>query len=258
MESVLARIVARTRADLPARRAALPLAALADRPVDPPRDGRAALAAPGLGLIAELKPRSPSRGALRPEATPEVFGPLYAPYAAAISVLCDGPFFGGSLDVLARMRALVDVPVLAKDFMVDAWQIHAARAHGADLVLLMAAVLDDAELADLLALTRSLGMEALVEVHDHAELSRVLRLDAAIIGVNSRDLKTLAIDPAGARALLAEVPTDRVRVAESGLEDAAAVDAVRPLADAALIGSALMAAPDPTAAIEALGFRRCR
>ncbi|MEZ4471531.1 MAG: hypothetical protein R3F60_12160 [bacterium] len=130
----------------------------------PPHDARAALAAPGLALIAELKPRSPSRGLLRADATPEVFGPVYRRYAAAISVLCDAPFFSGGLDVLARMRTLVDVPLLAKDFMIDPWQIHAARAHGADLVLLMASVLDDAELADLLALTRSLGMEALVEV----------------------------------------------------------------------------------------------
>lgn len=256
--TVLERICARTRIDLDARKAATPLAALQARPVDPPLDAVAALSAPGLSLIAEYKPRSPSKGPIRPDAQPEDIARCYAPYAAAMSVLCDGPFFGGGYPLLARVRATVDFPLLAKDFVIDPYQIHEARAHGADLVLLMCSVLPKAQLADLLGLTRSLGMAALVETHDDAELQVALDVGARIIGVNSRDLRTLAIDLDQARDRLTRVPADRVRVAESGLTSREAVDSMRPHADAALIGSHLMGAPDPTAAIEALGFQAIR
>lgn len=256
--AVLDRIVTRTRADLAERRKATPIEALRDRPVAPPRDALAALSAPGLSLIAEYKPRSPSKGPIRPDAQPEDVAALYAPYAAAMSVLCDAPFFGGGYPTLARVRAAVDLPLLAKDFVVDPYQLHEARAHGADMVLLMCSVLAPGALEDLLGRARALGMAALVETHDDAELQVALDVGARIIGVNSRDLRTLEIDLEQARARLARVPADRVRVAESGLTTRAAVDAMRPHADAALIGSHLMAAPDPQAAIEALGFQRCR
>lgn len=256
MSSVLTRIVAQTRIDVERRAERTPIAALAKGP--PVRDALAALRGPGLGLIAEYKPRSPSKGAIRPDAPPEAIARAYRPYAAVMSVLCDAPFFGGSYATLARVRAATDVPLLAKDFVIGPYQIHEARAHGADMVLLMCAVLPPDELAALLALTRALGMAALVETHDDAELQVALDAGARIIGVNSRDLRTLAIDLNAAQARLARVPADRVRVAESGLTTRAAVDAMRPLADAALIGSHLMAAPEPAVAIEALGFAACR
>lgn len=256
--TVLERILTRTRADLAKRRKALPVEALRDREVAPPRPVLDGLSAPGLSLIAEYKPRSPSKGAIRPDAQPEDVAALYRPYATVMSVLCDAPFFGGGYPILSRVRSAVDLPLLAKDFVVDSYQLHEARAHGADMVLLMCAVLDPGPLAELLAVTHALGMEALVETHDDAELEIALSVGARVIGVNSRDLRTLAIDLEQARARLARVPTDRIRVAESGLTSRAAVDAMRPYADAALIGSHLMAAPDPQAAIDALGFRRCR
>lgn len=258
--SILGTIVAQTRLDLAQRKAQTPLAALQARPVAPPLDAVAALRAPGLSLIAEYKPRSPSKGPIRPDATPEDIAALYQPYATAMSVLCDGPFFGGSYATLARIRSTLGatLPLLAKDFVVDPYQIHEARAHGADMVLLMCSVLNTDTLATLLALTRSLGMAALVETHDDAELQVALDVGARIIGVNSRDLKTLEIDLPQAQERLTRVPTDRVRVAESGLSTRASVDAMRPVADAALIGSHLMGAADPQAAIEALGFAPCR
>lgn len=256
--SILDTIVAQTRLDLAQRKRAVPLDNLRRRRVAPPLDAVAALRAPGLSLIAEYKPRSPSKGPIRPDAQPEDVARLYQPFATAMSVLCDAPFFGGSYATLERVRAAVAFPLLAKDFVVDAYQVHEARAHGADMVLLMCSVLPPESLAELLELTRSLGMAALVETHDDAELQVALEVGARIIGVNSRDLKTLEIDLPRARDRLARVPTDRVRVAESGLNTRASVDATRPLADAALIGSHLMGADDPSAAIEALGFERCR
>ena len=198
-QTVLERIVARTRADLAGRRARRPLADI-ERDLRPsPRDfaGALGLGAPRDGrpnLIAELKLRSPSRGDLRPGATAASIVPLYAPYASAISVLCDVPFFGGGFDVLAAARALTDVPLLCKDFIVDRYQIAEGREAGADGVLLMASVLDDRDLGALLAYARSLGMEALVETHDDDEMARARDAGAVVIGVNSRDLRTLEID----------------------------------------------------------------
>ena len=254
-------IAARTRADVEQRRAAAPEPDLRARIADAPavRDFAAALRAPGLRLIAEFKPRSPSRGAIRPGATPEAVARHYQPYAAAVSVLTDGPHFGGSHALLARMREAMHAPILNKDFIQTEYQVLEARAAGADALLLMASLLDDAGLRRLLEATRALGMEALVEVHDRPELDRVLRTDAKVVGVNARDLRTLAIDPSAAAALLADVPADRVAVAESGVTTRADADALRAgRADAVLIGSALMAAPDPSDAIRALGFVRCR
>lgn len=247
---VLGEIVARTVADLAAR----PLPTGPSPREEPVRDLVSALRAPGLSLIAELKPRSPSRGDLRPSVRPEEVAPAYRA-AAAVSVLIDSPYFGGSLDLLRRMRALVDGPVLAKGFFVHPAQVFEAHAAGADAVLLMASVLPEESLRALLDVVRSLGMEALVEAHDSEEIEVALRCDAAVIGVNSRDLRSLSIDLDRGIALLSTVPADRVRVAESGLHSAADVDRVRPVADAALIGTAIMASGDPAAAIAALGFR---
>jgi indole-3-glycerol phosphate synthase len=256
---VLGRIVAQTLSDVAQRAEAAPRATLeAELRTDDVRDFVAALRAPGLSLIAEFKPRSPSRGDIRPGASPEFIAGLYAPYASAISVLCDRPFFGGHHDNLQRVRAVAPAPALCKDFIVTEYQVIEARAAGADALLLMASLLPPASLERLLALARSVGLSALVEVHDAQELREVLDTDARIVGVNSRDLKTLEIDLDHMLRLLDTVPGDRVRVGESGLKTAADLARLKPRADAALIGTRLMGAPDPTAAIQALGFEPCR
>ena len=256
MSTVLDKIVAQTRIDVAARAAALPLATLEATLAPSLRSFADALRSDRVGvrLLAEFKPRSPARGVLREGAQIADVVPVYARYAAGISVLCDAPFFGGGYGMLREARALVDTPLLAKDFVVGRYQIAEARAAGADAVLLIAALLDDPTMTELLAYARDLGMEPLLETHDDDEQARALDAGALVVGVNSRDLRTMAIDLRAMRRRLAMVPRDRVVVAESGTETAADIDALCGVADAALIGSALMTAADIGGAIEALGF----
>ncbi len=255
---VLGRIVARTRRDVAERAERVPRAVLERRIAGATRDFRAALDAPGLGLIAEFKPRSPSRGDLRPGARPGELAAAYRPYAAAISVLCDEPFFGGSRRALGRIREVSGLPVLCKDFLVTPYQVVEARAAGADAVLLMVALLGDSELRGLRRLAAELGMAALVEVHDGTERARALDTGADIVGVNARDLRTLEVDLARIEALAPDLPPGVVRVGESGMHGAGDVDRLRPMLDAVLIGTALMTSPDPAGRIEDLGFAPCR
>lgn len=267
---VLGRIVAQTLQDLAKRQSARPLHALQAHLRDSPevaRDFAQALrGAPGEaprdqgalpGLIAEFKPRSPSRGDIRPGASPQGVATIYRDYAAAISVLCDRPFFGGGHDKLAEVRAAAPQPVLCKDFIVTRYQIFEARAAGADAVLLMASLLPRLTLQTLHQEASALGMAALVETHDARELETAMSIDAPIVGVNSRDLHTLKINTERAWALLDQIPADRVRVAESGLHSAEDVHALAGRADAALVGSALMGAPDIAARVEAMGWTSC-
>jgi len=220
----------------------------------PPRGFEAALRADGLGLIAELKPRSPSRGVLRPDLDPEAQVAAYRPFAAAVSVLCEGPSFGGSLELLARARAGLEVPVLCKDFIVSEYQVMEAAAAGADAVLLLAAVLPPPSLRRLLTLCDELGVTALVEVHDGDELSEVLETDARVVGINSRDLRSLEVDLRRVEELAPRVDPGRVRVAESGIHGPGDVERVRPHVDAVLIGTELMLAADPARRIRELGW----
>ena len=224
-----------------------------------PRSLSAALRAsrhPGVGLavIAEVKRRSPSLGPLRPDADAGDIAQGYARAgAAAISVLTDGPYFGGKLSDLAAVRARVGVPALRKDFLIHPIQLEEARGWGADAALLIVAMLGEAKLRDMLRAAEQLGLEALVEVHDADELRVALSAEARIIGVNARDLKTLQIHPEAALGLIRAIPDGVLRVAESGLSTRddlrRAADAG---ADAVLIGTALMRAPDPGAALAAL------
>ena len=224
-----------------------------------PRSLGAALRAsrhPGVGLavIAEIKRRSPSLGPLRADADAGDIATRYARAgAAAVSVLTDGPDFGGKLSDLAAVRARVGVPALRKDFLIHPIQLEEARGWGADAALLIVAMLGEARLRDMLRAAEQLGLEALVEVHDAEELRVALRAEARIIGVNARDLKTLTIHAERALTLIRAIPEGVQRVAESGLSTRddlrRAADAG---ADAALIGTALMRAPDPGAALAAL------
>jgi indole-3-glycerol phosphate synthase len=251
--SVLDDLVAGVRADLAEREAAVPLAdlraALAD--VDPVRDPMPQFRAPGSSVIAEVKRRSPSKGALADIPDPADLARQYAAGgAAAISVLTEQRRFGGSLDDLRVVRAAVDVPVLRKDFIVTGYQLVEARAAGADLALLIVAALDDDTLRRLYDEARDLGLTVLVEVHDEAETERAVALGAELVGVNARNLKTLQIDPDTFGRLAPLVPDDRVLVAESGIFSEQDVKRfVSEGARAVLVGEALVKDGEPRSAV---------
>jgi indole-3-glycerol phosphate synthase/phosphoribosylanthranilate isomerase len=214
---------------------------------------RDALSAPGLGATAEIKRRSPSAGDLRPDADPARISPAYARAgAAAVSVLVDERF-GGTWDDLRAARAASDVPLLAKGFFTSADDLRTAREAGADAVLLLLRDLDDGRYAELSRAAEELGLDALTEAHDSRELDRAIALDAPVIGVNARDLSTFTIDRRAQLLLVARAPRDRVVVAESGVESRAQGAAAELAgADAILVGSALMRAPDPASKLEEL------
>ncbi|ANH40091.1 Indole-3-glycerol phosphate synthase [Nocardioides dokdonensis FR1436] len=254
--SVLDDIVAGVRVDLAERQAGTSLndlrAALAD--VDAPRDPMPHLRAPGSSVIAEVKRRSPSKGALADIPDPAVLAGEYAAGgAAAISVLTEQRRFGGSLADLRAVRAAVDVPLLRKDFIVTDYQLWEARAAGADLALLIVAALDDDELRRLHDLAGELGLTALVEVHDEAETERALALGAPLVGVNARNLKTLEIDQSTFARLAPQLPDDVVKVAESGVFGPDDVRRhVGEGARAVLVGEALVKDGDPRAAVASM------
>lgn len=254
--TVLDEILAGVRADLAARQAAVPLPAVKQRAaVAPaPRDALAALRGPGVAVIAEVKRASPSRGRLAHVPDPAALARQYAAGgASAVSVLTEARRFGGSLADLVAVREAVDLPVLRKDFVVSAYQVWEARAAGADLVLLIAAALGDDALVGLLERVESLGMAALVEVHDEAELGRALAAGARLVGVNARDLRTLAVDREVVPRLLRLVPPAVVTVAESGVRGPADLLGYAAAgADAVLVGEGVVAGSDPRAAVAAL------
>ncbi|WP_369133281.1 indole-3-glycerol phosphate synthase TrpC [Modestobacter sp. I12A-02662] len=251
--SVLDDIVAGVREDVEARQAANPLTEVQARARDarPALDALAALRAPGVGVIAEVKRRSPSKGALADISDPAALAAQYAAGGArVISVLTEGRRFGGSHADLAAVRAAVGVPVLNKDFVVSSYQVHEARAHGADLVLLIVAALDQPVLTGLLERVESLGMTALVEVHSEAEADRALAAGASVIGVNARDLTTLTVDRSTFERIAPGLPSEVVKVAESGVRgphDLISYAAAG--ADAVLVGEGLVTAGDPRQAV---------
>jgi len=208
-----------------------------------------ALVRPGLSVIAEFKRRSPSAGEISSSAT--VAGQVGAYErggAAALSVLTDERHFGGSLEDLRAARAACDLPILRKDFIVDPYQLFEAAVNGADAVLLIAAALDDAELAEMYETARGLDLDCLVEVHDGEELERALRLDADVIGINNRDLDEGTVDVATTYELMPDVPAGKTVVAESGISARGELEELERVGvDAVLIGSALMGAADPEA-----------
>lgn len=253
-ESVLDAIVARTRARLaesPPDVAVLEAKIAKQRPA---KDALFALSEPGNRIIAEVKRRSPSLGALAPEADAVAVARRYvAAGAAAISVLTEPERFGGSFEDLQAVSEAVPVPALCKDFIVDPRQVLMARAHGASLVLLIVAALSDAELVSLREAIESHGMQALVEVHDREECRRALATGARVIGVNSRDLHTLTIDLAVAEALRAELPDQVMPIAESGVHGPAEIARLRRAGYRRfLVGSSLMTASDPEALLRAM------
>lgn len=251
---ILDEIAAHKRDEVAARRREVSLHELQERAAaqPPPRPFGHALKGGDVRVIAEVKRRSPSKGELAPDLDPARTAGTYADFgAAAISVLTDGKYFGGSLEDLAAVRREVDLPVLRKEFILGEYQVFEARAWGADAVLLIARLLDDDDLSDLLGYAGELGMEALVEVHDEREMERALRYGAPVIGINNRDLGTFTTDLETTRRLAPLVPDTHVLVSESGIHSRAQVEELGRLGvNAVLVGESL--AKDPAGKLREL------
>jgi indole-3-glycerol phosphate synthase len=254
--NVLDEILAGVREDVAAREQRVPLEQIRQRAAaaPAPRDADAALRRPGVGVIAEVKRSSPSRGRLADIADPaELAGEYAAGGARCVSVLTEGRWFGGSLEDLAEVRAAVEIPLLRKDFVVSSYQVHEARAYGADLVLLIVAALEQKVLMGLLERIESLGMTALVEVHTEDEADRALNAGARVIGVNARDLRTLQVDRSVFERIAPGLPSQVVKIAESGVRGPH--DLIRYAAagaDAVLVGEGLVTQKSPRDAVAEL------
>lgn len=251
--TVLDSILEGVRADVAAREASVSLSEIkaAAAAAPPPLDVMAALREPGIGVIAEVKRASPSAGALATIADPAKLAQAYQDGGARIvSVVTEQRRFQGSLDDLDAVRASVSIPVLRKDFVVQPYQIHEARAHGADMLLLIVAALEQSVLVSMLDRTESLGMTALVEVHTEQEADRALKAGAKVIGVNARDLMTLDVDRDCFARIAPGLPSSVIRIAESGVRGTADLLAYAGAgADAVLVGEGLVTSGDPRAAV---------
>ncbi|WP_396431296.1 indole-3-glycerol phosphate synthase TrpC [Limnohabitans sp.] len=260
MSDILDKIVAVKREEVAAALAKKPLAAVrADaesRVLTRDFEGamRVKMAGGQAAVIAEIKKASPSKGVLRAEFIPADIAQSYAEHGAAcLSVLTDKLFFQGSIDCLKQARASCDLPVLRKDFMIDVYQVYESRAMGADAILLIAACLDDAHMADMEAVARSLDMAVLVEVHDREELLRALKLKTRLVGINNRNLKTFEVSLQTTLDMLPDVPADRLLVTESGIQTADDVKRMRDAkVNAFLVGEAFMRAAEPGEALAQL------
>ena len=260
MSNILDKIVAVKHGEVTANRARISEAALRELATaqSAPRGFAAALrakVAAGLpAVIAEVKKASPSKGVIREHFVPADIAASYARHGAAcLSVLTDEPFFQGHADYLRQARAACSLPVLRKDFMVDTYQVVEARAMGADCILLIAACLSDAQMAELEACATGLGLDVLVEVHDGDELDRALRLKTPLVGINNRNLKTFDVSLDTTLGLLPRVPADRLLVTESGIGGRADVQRMRAAnVQSFLVGETFMRADDPGAALAAV------
>lgn len=252
--SVLDSIIAGVREDLATRR--LPLVQIHESVSSQPKplDAYSFLRRNPMNVIAEVKRASPSKGNLAPITDPAALATQYQEAgAAAVSVLTEKRRFGGSLADLDAVRSTVEIPVLRKDFMVDEYQFYEARAHGADIVLLIVAALSKSQLKDFYDLSRELGMAALVEVHTHSELESAMEIEPLMVGINSRNLKTLEVDAQVFTDLLPLIPRSLIRVAESGIASRAdVIEAAQAGASAILVGEALVKSGDPISAMRQL------
>jgi len=255
---ILERIVARSLLELEARKRSQPLAELQEAALGQPAalDFSSALRGDRIQLIAEVKKASPSRGIIRLDFNPVEIARTYAGNgASAISVLTEARYFEGSLDYLRDIRNALgnSLPLLRKDFICDPYQVYESRAYGADSLLLIVAILNPERLEELLGLSHQLNMSCLVEVHNETELEAALKSGARIIGLNNRDLRTLAVDMAVTEQLRPLIPPDRVVVSESGIRDRSDMEKLeRWGVDAALVGESLMSAPDIAAKMKEL------
>lgn len=256
MGSVLDDIVQGVREDLAERMQSRPLDQIKERAARVPHamDAEAVLRTPGIGVIAEVKRASPSKGSLASIEDPASLARDYeAGGARCVSVLTEGRRFAGSLDDLRAVRCAVEIPVLRKDFIVSSYQIWEARAYGADLVLLIVAALEQSALISLVERTRSLGMTPLVEVHEPDEVERALDAGATVIGVNARNLRTLEVDEDTFSRVAPRIPDSCVRIAESGIRGPRDLISYAEVgADAVLVGESLVTGGDPRAAVHDL------
>ncbi|MFC3034663.1 bifunctional indole-3-glycerol-phosphate synthase TrpC/phosphoribosylanthranilate isomerase TrpF [Pseudoalteromonas fenneropenaei] len=241
MANVLEKIVIDKQAELVHRKATTPLSSFIDAVVPCQRDFRAALAAPGTQFILECKKASPSKGLIRANFDLAEITSVYARYASCISVLTDEKYFQGSFDYLAFVRSKVDQPIICKDFFIDEYQVYLARYHGADAILLMLSVLDDAQYQQLAALASKLNMAVLTEVSNEEEVTRALALGANIVGINNRNLRDLSTDLAATERLRPLITSDAVVISESGIYTHQDVKRLAPLVNGFLVGSSLMA-----------------
>lgn len=252
---MLERIVAAKRDEVDKRKRETPLSALAERiaGMPPARDFRGAIGG-ACAVIAEVKRRSPSRGLLREDLDPAEVARAYEAHgAAAVSVLTDASFFGGSEADLAAVRKSVSLPVLRKEFVLDPWQVHETRAIGGDALLLIAAILSEGQLREYRELAATLGLAVMVEVHDRRELETALASGAEIVGINNRDLKTFTTDIATSLLLAPLIPADRIAVSESGIRTREEIELLMQAGIRAfLIGETLITAPDIGAALRGL------
>ena len=248
--------MAQKKEEIERRKRALPLTYLNERisQQKAPLDLALALKGDHIGLIAEVKRASPSRGMLRPNLNPVQLAQTYVEGGAnAISVLTEANYFKGSIDDLAAIRQEVTLPVLRKDFILDPYQVHESRAYGADALLLIAAILSQEQLEELLSLSHSLGLRCLVEVHNENEVEIALLSGAEIVGINNRDLSTFAVDINTTRRLRPLIPQQRIVVAESGIRSRSDVEKLEEWGiDAMLVGEALVTAHDVIAKIREL------
>lgn len=246
------------RAELAERLRRRPLASFRAEVSPSDRDFAAALRQPHPGFILEVKPRSPSEGRLREAHDLDPVLAAYGRHASAVSVLADGPHFGGSLELLGAVRTRLGQPVLCKDFVLDPYQVYEARRHGADAVLLMLSVLDDATYAACAEAAARLRMGVLTEVHTETELRRAAALGAAVIGVNNRDLRTLRVSLDVTERLAPLAPPDALLVAESGVRSPEDVGRLSGLVDGFLVGTTIMKSPDPDRATRELVYGRTK
>ena len=260
MSDILNRIVATKREEIALALKKTPLAAMREdaesRLLTRDFEGalRAKIAAGLPAVIAEVKKASPSKGVIRADFIPADIAQSYAEYGAAcLSVLTDRQYFQGCTDYLKQARASCDLPVLRKDFIVDPYQVYEARVMGADCILLIAACLDDAQMAELEAIAHGLDMAVLVEVHDRAELERALKLKTPLVGINNRNLRSFEVSLDTTLGMLADVPADRLLVTESGILSRDDVRLMREHGvNAFLVGEAFMRQPEPGAALAEL------
>jgi len=260
MSDILEKILSVKREEVAAAKRSKPLASVRAEAASAakPRDFSGAVRnkiATGLpAVVAEIKKASPSKGVLRPDFDPVTIAKSYARHGAAcLSVLTDTQFFMGGPEYLVQARAAVDLPVLRKDFLIEAYQVYEARAMGADCILLIVAALDDAVMRELEQAALDVGMSTLVEIHDEAELERALCLETPLLGINNRNLRTFETRLETTLSLLERVPSDRLVITESGIVASADVRRMREAGvDAFLVGEAFMRAPDPGAELTKL------
>jgi indole-3-glycerol phosphate synthase len=255
---MLNKIIARKREEIKERKQSVPLATLKERIAQrkAPLDFAAALRGDQVRLIAEVKRASPSRGILCPDFDPVALATRYAQGgAAAISVLTEENYFGGSLEHLVAIREAVNLPLMRKDFILDPYQVYETAAYGADALLLIVAILSQEQLTELLSLSHSLGLECLVEIHNEAEVGRALSSSARVIGINNRDLRTFSVDINTTRRLRSLLPRGQIVVSESGIRSREDVKRLKQWGiNAVLIGEALVTASDIPAKINELIF----